>query len=228
MVTESHIDRVPELQVLAMPEILERIFTWLSLDVGIFVEGRSYTLPLTDPGNENDDDAYDPDIKYHGSWGVLARCARVNKLWWMEATPLIWREPHWDLWSHDSATILRRVEPERRQYYANFIEEAQLWSYEPNNNPAADEMFRETKFPRLAKVRIVLPTSGKATHMPRLNAPELRDLEIDPPCDSYPRTYHGFGPDNWDVIFEQIPVCTRLYLGSLAMNDALRDITNVH
>ncbi|KAJ6541478.1 hypothetical protein B0H19DRAFT_1268474 [Mycena capillaripes] len=54
----------------------------------------------------------------------LARCGLVNRLWYHESMPHLWRHP--TTWNSTLPRLFHRIEPVRRQFYVNFKERASV------------------------------------------------------------------------------------------------------
>ncbi|OQD70716.1 hypothetical protein PENPOL_c001G10399 [Penicillium polonicum] len=127
----------------------------------------------------------------------LRHCALVNKLWLAEALPMIW-------YSFDLSieTLFKKLEPGRRQFYANFLVLGE--SNALHNTSCFKSLLRNLRrivFPKMEC--LLLFTSGKRGEcsLPRLNCPNLRcmtfqdfDIENDEKDDD-------MGPDAWESIF---------------------------
>lgn len=133
----------------------------------------------------------------------LRHCALVNKLWLAEALPVIW-------YSFDLSieTVFKKLEPGRRQFYANFVvlgESHALW--DASSFKRLSRNLENIVFPKMEY--LLLFTSGKRGEcsLPRLNCPNLRcmtfqDLDIE-----NEEKDDDMGPDAWESIFWDLSVC---------------------
>lgn len=92
---------------------------------------RGAGLPHDDDDDYDDDEDDDDEPgEYIGSGGVLMRCATVNKTWFYETTRILWR--NWEertLYGSVMTETFLKIEPDRRQCYANMIHRARDTSY---------------------------------------------------------------------------------------------------
>ncbi|EJD47996.1 hypothetical protein AURDEDRAFT_162969 [Auricularia subglabra TFB-10046 SS5] len=137
---------------------------------------------------------------------VLARCALVNRLWWAEAVPHIYAEYPYDClgdWSgHGLLSGLRDLaDPDRRQFFASCVKLASLATVKPTMAKKCDRYMRRAVFPKLHTLTLVLHKSSQ--HVPRMRAPAVRRLEIDPLCTLLPASYPLDG-DGMENVFDQI------------------------
>ena len=135
----------------------------------------------------------------------LRHCALVNKLWLAEALPMIW-------YSFDLSieTLFKKLEPGRRQFYANFLVLGESNAlHDTSCFKSLSRNLRRIVFPKMEC--LLLFTSGKRGEcsLPRLNCPNLRcmtfqdfDIENDEKDDD-------MGPDAWESIFCDLSVCAR-------------------
>ncbi|KAJ6541487.1 hypothetical protein B0H19DRAFT_1173354 [Mycena capillaripes] len=136
----------------------------------------------------------------------LARCGLVNRLWYHESMPHLWRDvtayyctlPH----------LFHRIEPARRQFYANFIEHAFVVLAGISTAAEDDEALRGLAFPRLTALRITVPNPGyeDPPHVPRIQNHRVVVLEVDPHYESCYPEFFGVSKEQWEVILEQILV----------------------
>lgn len=161
-------------RALSIPEILAEIFMWICTK-----RRRAYAL------------------KY------LARCGRVNKTWFNEAMRLLWIEPVIESKAstyHPSSLVLlfaKTCSVERRQFYANFIQKANLHTVGGYVGAQSNYMLRDIVFPSLRSVRILIDNKGHRLDVPILMNHRITDLEFEP---SRSKSRHEI-----DKILEQIP-----------------------
>jgi len=175
---------------LHLPEILHIIFTWIQRDTGGF-------WPLYDKEKDNAVDSYGVD-------GVLARCALVNKLWYLKAMPILWAFPNSHCGSKPACLtqIFGAIEPPRRQSLANFVREANLVTVDTSDN--RDAAIRGIAFPKLQTVTMTLDDYS-GVHVPRIENHIIKSLDLDPRFEYYPDTY-GMSPDQMESVLDQISI----------------------
>lgn len=221
MAPESMSETGPVQRVLAMPELLGMIFTWISRDDRVFQDGKDYTLPTREAGR--DEDGHDEndskeDVPQYGKWGVLVRCGCVNQLWWMEAMSLIWRSTDRpNSFLSNLARILAMLKPTRLNIYANFIEHGTIYGFRASLAHDFGEHLRLITFPRLKSLGICFPPHIPKPHILKINAPCLKELKLDPPYADKPTSSDGCDPLEWDMIFDQIPVRSEIVLLRVAI-----------
>jgi hypothetical protein len=113
------------------------------------------------------------------SWySMLAKYSRVNKSWFREAMRLLW--PDATAVKHRSLIqILSRVEPSRRQFYANYIQSACFVDVCKANIRKNNKILRGMVFPKLRYLAVIINQYGRQKlWMPYLNAPRLETLHI--------------------------------------------------
>lgn len=179
-------------KVLSTPLLLEQIFTWI------------YERPQK---------PRDEDEEYHSSdWiernGVLVRCALVSKLWFYEATRTLWRR--WDdkvFWRPDFVENFAKMEPARRQLYADMIHHAELAVVEnPDLFYTAQTTFADITFSNLKSLYLYVPGDSRGrAEISIFHAPQLTALSFDPQYDWLPASY-SVQQDEWKVIFDLITV----------------------
>jgi hypothetical protein len=179
-------------KVLSTPPLLEQTFTWI------------YERPQK---------PRDEDEEYHSSdWiernGVLVRCALVSKLWFYEATRTLWRR--WDdkvFWRTDFVENFAKMEPARRQLYADMIHHAELAVVEnPDLFYTAQTTFADITFSNLKSLYLYVPGDSRGrAEISIFHAPQLTALSFDPQYDWLPASY-SVQQDEWKVIFDLITV----------------------
>lgn len=207
-------------RALLLPEILSLILMWISEDDMDF---------LTDP----DDDKYGDDEheevgtssmasddgarlemerlglgKYgFGRDGVLLRCSLVNRLWNAVATPLLWEHIEFWTWGTSMPGVFGNIDPQRRQYYANLVKGPTTFTTVGQEEAAsADAALQGISFSNLRSTTLQVNPLASGYHIPRIHAPGLVELCIDPPFDVNPDSYYLRGSE-WDGILDQIAVC---------------------
>jgi hypothetical protein len=200
------------LQVLSSPLLLERIFTWISKDIYGW-----WPVPETPKDLPHDDDDYEPG-EYIENGGVLIRCATVNKTWFHEATRDLWR--NWEermLYGSVITETSLKIEPDRRQSYANMIHSAEVVVIgDQRLCQLARTVFEDITFPNLKTVQLTVPRHGRdRVEIPLFHAPRLKTLIIDPEFDSMPVSY-SVGQAQWMMVFDIITVSFDYSLVSLS------------
>ncbi|KAJ6541493.1 hypothetical protein B0H19DRAFT_959101 [Mycena capillaripes] len=135
----------------------------------------------------------------------LAPCGLVNRLWYHESMPHLWRH---GTWICTLPRLFHCIEPARRQFYANFIERA--WVALAGISTAAedDEALRGLAFPRLTalKITVMNPPYDDPSHVPRLQNHRVVALQVDPHYEACYPEFFGVSEEEWEVILEQIPI----------------------
>ncbi|KAF4555929.1 Hypothetical protein D9617_2g058940 [Elsinoe fawcettii] len=171
-------------RALSLPEVVSALFQYI-------YAGFYYSIRITE-------DEYG----HFDEYDLLFQCSLVNKLWYKEATRLIWKEPRQMTWNRGPAEILAPIPADRRQYYANFIEEVEI--FVPCESEAAEEKdtspLHKVVFPRLKRMRVYLDWDAQ---LPRLDCPNLQELNLDPRHEFYPEMWCITQPDT-DRILDQV------------------------
>ena len=146
-------------RVMAIPEILSEILSWLSDD---YVE---YSLPASGAR---------PLVRRRYT---LARCGRVNRLWFSEAMRHLWtdasKSPTFSL-----PQAMEKITRARRQIYANLIVSANLFNVEKRNVVDHNASLRGVTFPRLKQLHLILEVRRQTVCMPMLRAPVLDEIHL--------------------------------------------------
>ncbi|CEO58614.1 hypothetical protein PMG11_03325 [Penicillium brasilianum] len=196
-------------QVLSSPLLLECIFTWISKDIYGWwpVPETQKNPPRGNPDLPHDDDDDDDDDdepgEYIGSGGVLMRCATVNKTWFHETTRILWR--NWEertLYGSVMTETFLKIEPDRRQFYANMIHRAEVILIgDQRLCRLARTVFEDITFPNLKTVQLAVPRHGRdRVEIPLFHAPRLKALVIDPEFEPKPVSY-SVGQAQWMMVF---------------------------
>ncbi|KAJ5695893.1 hypothetical protein N7536_006305 [Penicillium majusculum] len=127
----------------------------------------------------------------------LRHCALVNKLWLAETLPMIWYT--FDL---PLETLFKKLEPGRRQFYANFVVLAE--SHALHDSSSAKTLSRNLKnivFPQMEC--LLLFTSGERGEfsLPRLKCPNLRCMTFQDVDIENEEKDDDMGPDAWESVF---------------------------
>lgn len=146
--------------VMAIPELVSEILSWLSDE---YVE---YWTPASG-------DREPVRKRYY----TLSRCGRVNRLWFREAMRHLWADaskaPTFSL-PHS----MGKIEPKRRQMYANLIVSANFIDVEKKNVKSNNSSLRGVTFPRLKRLHLILDMKRQTVCMPRLRAPVLDEVHL--------------------------------------------------
>lgn len=189
-------------QVLTSPPLLERIFTWI-------LEDQQGTWPVPEePKSPHQEE--DPACITSG--GVLLRCAQVCQQWHHEATRLLWRD-----WTNNYTftETFEKIEPARRQFYADLIHTADLTLVEDGRLfQTVQTIFEHITFSNLRSLHLYVPGSSRypcdKVELHIFHAPRLTTLSIDPQYDWLPVSYSVF-QDEWTVLFELIAVSSDIF-----------------
>lgn len=177
-------------RALMIPETLEAVLLWIDRDTtGYWYEHGQ------------------PQIYYQRE-GVLARCGLVNRCWYKQATRLLWKHPAPKFRHHRQNSLpalFDNIDSERRQFYADFIENGVLVTVSSSDASHVDEALRGLRFPKLESLSMYIEGGFYGYHIPRVEHPQLSALEIDPPYDVSTDTF-GVPIDDMDEILEQVPV----------------------
>lgn len=136
--------------VLQMPEILSLIFQPL------YQERYSLNHPIE-------------------SYQDLLRYSLVNKTWYQEAIRYLWTDPLDTKFNGQLfPRALERIEPDRRQFYANLVQCAKIATIVSDDN---SNILHTVSFPRLRRVELVVDNK-RAMSVPRLRNHHVDSLEI--------------------------------------------------
>lgn len=204
-------------KVLSSPPLLERILTWISQDVyGNWPVSKHPKPPPKENTHLHDDDDDDEPEAWIEISGVLLRCALVNKTWFREAIRILWR--NWEermLYSSVITETFSKIEPSRRQFYANLIHCAEVVVISDLQLcQLARDVLADITFSNLESVQITVPGHGRNSEVPIFRAPRLKTLFIDPEYDWMPVSY-SVNQDQWRRIFGIITVSVAYLLVSL-------------
>ncbi|KAF2222021.1 hypothetical protein BDZ85DRAFT_174484, partial [Elsinoe ampelina] len=138
--------------------------------------------------------------RYLDEIDILFRCSLVNKLWYKEATRLIWIEPQIMTYSVSFPDLFAAIPADRRQFYANFVEEVTYMSLNDKETAKHNELFENVVFPRLENICVRLDWESC---IPKLNCPNLQELNLDPRHEYYPEMW-VVTQDRTDIILDQV------------------------
>ncbi|KAI5300884.1 hypothetical protein KEM55_004176 [Ascosphaera atra] len=146
-------------RALALPEILEQIFTPLCLEA---------QLPI---GN-------------YQSGRALQAAACVSRTWHLEAIRLLWKNPP-NTRGDSIPQMLARIPQERRQVYANYLEEGLIDALESRERKATwmkeaqmhcKDVLPGLSFPKLKSVLVMV--QPEADYVPPIESQNITDLFI--------------------------------------------------
>lgn len=166
-------------RALSIREIVAKIFACLSVVFNrvVIVEGQPYVFPIRDFGKAE-----------------LARCGRVNNIWFGQAMRYIWQTT-----TDDDTIVLPdlfdNIKLDRRQMYANFVKTGQIRLVHGfRAAQRADRALHGLTFPNLRTLRIPLWDGVRVAKLflPTIKAPKLDLLLIDIP--------YGYG----DIFYDRL------------------------
>ncbi|KAL4882737.1 hypothetical protein BJY04DRAFT_39126 [Aspergillus karnatakaensis] len=184
-------DTLPASQrALFLPEILQQIIHWIFLDE----EG------LEVHGPEDEDGEFE--IERIERKDTLFRCALTSKLWFTESIAFLWKLPPYPdlyyLWNNVEDRLAPIADRQRQAFFASFIEEGRIKVQSEDDGPSELD---GVALPGLKSLCLAVPFFDSV--VPKIVAPHLKKLEIDPRHEVY--------PDQWveveimGVVLEQIP-----------------------
>lgn len=190
-------------KVLTNPILLERIFAWILEDDLIYL----------DPAE--DSDASSVESGTYNVESTLVHCAQVCKEWFPSAARTIWRNSIRDSavtaqWNF--STYFEKIEPGRRQIYADFVESAELVLIEDKERACrTKELVEDLRFPNLTSIVLFVASyqwNDDIFHeIPIFHAPGLKSLEIDPHFEcEFGHPEYFVSQDEWVRIFDLIVV----------------------
>jgi hypothetical protein len=109
---------------------------------------------------------------------TVALCTSVNSLWCAEAIRLRWKCPCKQPFDNSLASIFAAIDPERRQSYADHVQEGRLDVVLKKNISVWNTLFREITFPRLSSLTVYLDVCQPRIYLPRIRAPGVTILHI--------------------------------------------------
>ncbi|KAL3449394.1 hypothetical protein BJX65DRAFT_36873 [Aspergillus insuetus] len=173
-------------KALSLPEILREIFQWIYADEGrleeILERPHHYTFITTRRNS-------------------LHSCALTSRLWFAESIALLWKvpsRPDLEYLERDIEARLGPLDPPRRKFYANFIEEGTIETKGEDDVPPQSD---SVVLPSLRTLRLKISLSNSV--VPAIVAPQLKQLDIDPWIELYPEDW--VGKNVMGKVLEQIP-----------------------
>ncbi|RHZ56595.1 uncharacterized protein CDV56_106462 [Aspergillus thermomutatus] len=173
---------------LLLPEIRCSIIAWVW-------EG------LDDLGNISDEKR---EREIHTRQYTLLCCGLVNRTWYHDAMPLLWKDLHPSFYWHNLPKHFRSITPDRRQFYANFVEKALLDAVKDENDEN-DEILQGLAFPKLRSLHLFVDYHDG--YIPRIQAHRIEELDVVPRHHAYP--IRMVDAEVMSAILEQIPVSFR-------------------
>ncbi|KAF3909677.1 hypothetical protein AA313_de0208025 [Arthrobotrys entomopaga] len=161
-------------RALLLPEILSLVLEWVHAQEWLSSEDMdNYPESYTDLKSPN--------------LANLARCARVNKLWFEESICFLWKDPNAHNYGfYGLRHYFERLEPERRQFYANYVEECMIEDVQVQEQ--SNTVLLELEYPNLKKVKL-RAAGWFDCQFPKFGKNSVRKIEFDPRFDVYPDTY---------------------------------------
>lgn len=201
--------------VLSQPELLREIFSWIDRDDSFSCEvgndAKDAFLESIDWDKLSSLSEIDwtdcPKTSYYHKKAVLLRCSLVNALWWYEAIRFIWRHlggPEYP--NADLLACFRGFNDHRRkQLHANLVTQADLFLINRDNAGDYNALAQGVIFPNLHRLRLYCPKGRD--HIPQLNSPSLKILEIDPQfqCE-FGIPEYALSQEQWDEVLPRISV----------------------
>lgn len=139
----------------------------------------------------------------------LVSCTLVNKFWYDEIVPMLWR----NFFAYKGLDeVFLSLKPDRRQFFASLILSA--------NSSVLDDSWRGGKdlwasggplhgvvFPKMNSLHMLAgaPESGELS-LPSINCPDLRSMSFGG-IDEDSESEVGMEADGWESIFWDLPVC---------------------
>lgn len=202
-------------RVLSTPELLREIFCWIDKDDDFCCEVGNDAEDAFLESIEWDKVCSLGDIDwsncprthlYHKK-GVLLRCGLVNTLWWCEAIRFIWRRLSGP--GHGNTDLLgcfsRFHDPCRKQFHANLITQADLFSINEDNADTYDSLLQGVIFPTLQHLRLYCPE--RCDYIPHLQCPSLKILEINPHFEcEFGIPEYALSQEQWNKVLRRISV----------------------
>lgn len=119
---------------------------------------------------------------------TVAICTSVNSLWCAEAIRLRWKCPKKKPFGKSLASIFAGIDPQRRQLYANYVQEGRLDVVLKKNISVWNAFFREVTFHRLCSLTVYVDVCQPRIYLPHIRAPGVTILHIRFKC-IHPRLY---------------------------------------
>lgn len=154
-------------KVLSTAELVGEILLWLS-------RSRS---PQRDPANPRNRRT----LTLLTPTSSLARCARVNSLWFSEAIRHLWSMPG-DLPESKTCCslpqLLASLPQARRQFYANLITHANLIDVQKSTVRSHNRVLRNLHFPKLKGLTLILDPARPLLLLPNMHVPALKTFRM--------------------------------------------------
>lgn len=160
---ESTSPRTPTQQVLSTRTPVAEIIKWFVI--------------MLDPSQEKDRRKNNQDEPNRHRHTSLCDLVTVNRLWFDQTIPYIWKSPTTKNCSFHQR--FAKVNEQHLQTYANFVERGYLiavsWLDDQVNS---NRILRNVTFPRLNHIDLVLRFRERLLCFPRLNAPGLKSVRV--------------------------------------------------
>lgn len=176
-------------RALQLPEIISVLFE------NILRYGPEDWAEIIPDGDEDRQD-------YFNAWDDLTSCSLVNRPWHDEARRLLVIEPMEIFALNGLPGMITNIPDSRRQFYARYIEDANLWSVSDDEIGKINELFNGLEFTRLKYLRIFIDHDHR---LPRIHAPNLEALRLDPRREYYP-DYWAVTQDGFELIMDEVAV----------------------
>ncbi|RHZ61405.1 hypothetical protein CDV55_105999 [Aspergillus turcosus] len=149
---------------------------------------------------------------------TLLCCGLVNKTWYHDAMPILWKDLHPSFYWHNLPKLFRSITPDRRQFYANFVEKALLHAVMDENDDN-DEILKSLAFPKLRALHLFVGVGHG--YIPRIQGHRIEELDVVPYHHAYPIVM--VGAEDMNAILEQIPVSFRTPAGLTRIHRLIED-----
>lgn len=191
--SDSHTSPTAAQRALQLPEIISVLFE------NIFRYGPEDWAEIIP---DDDEDRQD----YFNAWDDLTSCSLVNRIWHVEAKRLLVIEPMeepMEVFAPNGLSgTITNIPESRRQFYARYIKDANLWSVSDEEIGKINELLSGLEFTRLKYLRIFIDHDHR---LPRINAPNLEALHLDPRREYYP-DYWAVTQDGFELIMNEVVV----------------------
>ncbi|KAF7156353.1 hypothetical protein CNMCM6106_009620 [Aspergillus hiratsukae] len=171
---------------LLLPEIRRSIIEWAG------EEPYDYNNNIYD----EEEDIHIPCTREY----TLLCCALVNKTWYHEAMPALWKDLDQLRYMPNLPYFFRPITPDCLQFYADFVENAFLHAMDENDDN--DEILNGMAFPKLRSLHLFVDFGHE--YIPRIQGHRIEDLYVDPRHEAYPTT--TVSAEAMGAILEQIPL----------------------
>lgn len=191
--------KAPYIQcVLSLPFFLPAVFDHILWDEDCYITTCPVKGTVGDPDRKEPHNHYCDKCECYDRHGVLLRCMLVSRHWFDMAVKVLWRFPSKYEYGLDSlARRMMGLEKERRQFYADLVEEATEMT---GKDKEKDEALEGLKFPKLKKVRLMT----RDAYVPKIEARGVESVVIDPHYEPCNPEYYGVTQGEMERVLEQI------------------------